>query len=326
MPSGHQELVHFLGQQRTVGVVVVPAACHGVCEVAALGDVVLGHDVFALQEPGLADAHLGGDVQHVAVFEAREVGADVIHGLGDPVTGSELCCGHVGGVDTVETGHVRGVAPDDAVDGGLEPPQFPGAAEEALDLAVDGAGFLRIGLLEGFGRVGVDVPEAEDQGGEVVVLGVAGTGTGCDVDVTGGVNDDVGHEGLRAKFRFADDALDHAVVHDGTGEPGVQAEVHSGFADEVVGYPLPAVGVEGGGVANGLGVGVGVEVEGAEAPPLVPEFLGGLAVIGRRDDGQAQLLQAFDVLGDDAGDGDFLAVDHVVEDKDHAAGGEATQG
>ncbi len=106
----------------------------------------------------------------------------------------------------------------------------------------------------------------------------------------------------------------------------MQAEVDAGFADEVVGDALPAVGIEGRGVADGLGVGVRVEVEGAVAAPLVPEFLGGLAVISRRDDCQAQLLQAFDVLGDDAGDGDFLAVDHVIEHQDHAAGGEAAEG
>ena len=117
-----------------------------------------------------------------------------------------------------------------------------------------------------------------------------------------------------------------AVVHDGAGEPGVQAQVDAGLADEVVGDALPAVRVEGDRVADRLGVGVGVEVEGAVAAPLVPQFLGGLAVIGRRDDRQAQLLQPLDVLGDDAGDGDLLAVDHVVEHQHHAAGGEAAEG
>ena len=325
VPAGDQELVHFLGQQRAVRVVVVAAAGHGVGEVPAGGDVVLGHDVLALEQAGLPDAHLGGDVQHVAVLEAGQVGADVVHGLGDPVAGGELGGGHVRRVDAVEAGHVRGVAPDDAVDGGLEPPQFPGAAEEALDLAVDGAGFLRVGLLERFGGVGVDVAEAEDEGGEVAVLDVAGAGPGGDVDVAGGVDDDVRHKRLRAGLGLADDALHHAVVHDGAGEPGVQAEVDAGFADEVVGDALPAVRVERRGVADRLRGGVGVEVEGAVAAPLVPEFLGGLAVIGRRHDGQAQLLQPFDVLGDDAGDGDFLAVDHVIEHQDHTAGGEAAE-
>ncbi len=268
--AGDQQLVHFPGQQRAVRVVVVAAAGHGVGEVAALRDVVLGHDVLALQQPGLPDAHLGGDVEHVAVLEAGQVGADVVHGLGDPVAGGELGGGHVRRVGAVEAGHVRGVAPDHAVDGGLEPPQLPGPAEQPLDLAVDGAGFLRVGLLEGLGRVGVHVAEAEDQRGQVVVLDVAGAGPGGDVDVAGGVDDDVGHERLRAGLGLADDALDHAVVHDGAGEPGVQAEVHAGLADQVVGDALPAVGVEGHGVADGLRVGVGVEVEGAVAAPLVP--------------------------------------------------------
>ena len=99
----------------------------------------------------------------------------------------------------------------------------------------------------------------------------------------------------------------------------MQAQVDAGFADEVVGDALPAVGVEGRGVADGLGIDVGVEVEGAVAAPFVPQLLGGLAVIGGRDDRQAQLLQALDVLGNDAGDGDLLAVDHVIEHQDHAA-------
>ena len=130
---------------------------------------------------------------------------------------------------------------------------------------------------------------------------------------------------LRAGLGLADDALHDAVVHDRAGEPRVQAEVDSGFADEVVGDPLPAVGVEGCGVADRLGVGVGVEVEGAVAAPLVPEFLGGLAVIGRRNDGQAELLQPLHVLRNDARDRDFLAVDHVVEHQDHASGGKPAE-
>src|SRR4029453_14270123 len=117
--------------------------------------------------------------------------------------------------------------------------------------------------------------------------GVAGAGPGGDVDVAGGVDDDVSHEGLRAELGFADDALDHAVVDDGAGEPGVQAQVHAGLADQVVGDALPAVRVKRRGVGDGVGVGVGVEVEGTVAAPLVPEFLGGLAVIGRRNNGEA---------------------------------------
>lgn len=64
----------------------------------------------------------------------------------------------------------------------------------------------------------------------------------------------------------------------------MQAEVHAGLSDEVVGHALPAIGIESRGVADGLGVGVGVEIEGAVAAPFVPQFLGGLAVIGGRDD------------------------------------------
>ena len=164
-----------------------------------------------------------GDVEHVAVLEAGQVGADVVHGLADPVAGRELGLGQGRRVGAVEAGHVRGVAPDHAGDGGLQPPQLPGAAEQALDLAVDGAGLLRVLLLERLRGVGVDAAEPEDQRDEVVVLDVAGAGPGGDVDVAGGVDDDVAEDRLRAGLGLADDALHRAVLDDRAGRTSCAA-------------------------------------------------------------------------------------------------------
>ncbi|GAA3889051.1 hypothetical protein GCM10022207_65680 [Streptomyces lannensis] len=76
----------------------------------------------------------------------------------------------------------------------------------------------------------------------------------------------------RTKLGLADHSLHRAVPDHRPREPAVQPQVDPAFADQVVGNPLPAVGVEGDGIADRLGVGVGVEVEGA------PEVLARWAV------------------------------------------------
>jgi hypothetical protein len=108
--------------------------------------VFLGQDVFALQQPGLAHAGLRRDIDDETFLEAGQLAWR---------TKSTSACrwfaaldlgrGQVFDLLAVQPGHVRAVAPDDAGQRRLEPPQAPGAAQDLLDLAVQRG--VRLGLL-----------------------------------------------------------------------------------------------------------------------------------------------------------------------------------
>ena len=105
--------------------------------------VVLGDDVLAFEQPGLADAELRRDVDDEAVLEARHVGAHEIDAARRCACGprSRPASGPRPSAPSI-AGHVRAVAPDDAGQRRLQPPVVPRAAHDALRLPVD----LREGL------------------------------------------------------------------------------------------------------------------------------------------------------------------------------------
>ena len=179
--------------------------------------------------------------------------------------------------------------------------------------------------LEALGLVGVDAAEAEHGGNHVGVAGEPGAGRDGDVEVAGGVDHDLAEDGLAALLALGQDAGDAAVLDEGAGELRVQAEVDAGFGDHVVAGALPAVGVEGDGVADRVRLGAGVEVEQAPTRPFAEH--GGVvaALVFGRVDGEAAGAHALDQLGAEAAHGDFRAGAHVVQHEHHAAGGEAAE-
>ena len=101
--------------------------------------------------------------------------------------------------ERVEAGHVRAVAPDDAGQRRLQPPELPGAADQALRLLVDPGEFLRLLDAEVLGLLGVDAAEAKHRRDDVAALGEGRAGGGRDVEIAGGVDHDVAEDRLRAR-------------------------------------------------------------------------------------------------------------------------------
>ena len=188
MPPGDQQPVDAPRQHRAIGRVVVTAARDAVGEVHAAGDVVLGDDILAVQEPGLAHPGLRRDVDHVAAREARQVGARIVDQSMDPAAAFELGVGQIFDLQPVEAGHVRAVAPDDARQRGLQPPVVPASADDAFGLAVDGAEAARLVELEAFGFVGIDAAQAEHRRDHVAAVDERGTGAGRHIQIAGRID------------------------------------------------------------------------------------------------------------------------------------------
>ena len=183
--------------------------------------------------------------------------------------------------------------------------------------------------MKALGCIGVDAADARDRGDDERAFGEGGAGAGGDIEIAGGIDHHIGEEGLAAFLGFDDDALDHAVLDDGGGEPAVKAEIDAGFAHHVVGGALEAVGVERGGEDDRMRRGAGVKVEEIPAGPFLPHGLGltnvGLAVRFGRHHGEVPFLHALDDLHAQTLDGDFEIVVHVIEHQHHAAGGKAAE-
>src|SRR5439155_21652207 len=88
------------------------------------------------------------------------------------------------------------------------------------------------------------------------------------VEVAGGVDDDPAHDRLAPLLALDDHALDPPVPDDAAGKRAVEAQLDLGLLDHVVAGALPAVGVEGNGVADRVRLGARVEVEQAPAGPF----------------------------------------------------------
>src|SRR6185369_12787948 len=106
-------------------------------------------------------------------------------------------------------------------------------------------------------RVGVDVPEPEHGRDHVRADDVRRAGPRGDVEIAGGVDDDLGQQRLAAGFRLYDDAAHAPVLDDRLGEPAVQPQIHAALDDQIVRDPLPAVRIERDGVDDGLRLAVG---------------------------------------------------------------------
>ena len=197
-------------------------------------------------------------------------------------------------------------------------------------LAVDGGETLRLLELEMFRGVGVHASHARHGGDDVGAVGEGDAGARCDVEVAGGVDDHVRPDGLRPFLGLDDDAGGAAVLHDGGLEPAMQAQGDAGLAHHVERSLLEAVGVEGGGEDDGVGLGLGMEVEHAPAGPLAPERFGRaddrIAVRLGRIHAEPPGVHAIDDLHGEAAHGDLHVVVHVVQHQHHAAGREAAEG
>ena len=141
-------------------------------------------------------------------------------------------------------------------------------------LPVDRGETLRLLELEAFRGVGIHASHARHGGDDVGAVREGRAGARRDVEVAGGVDDHVRPNGLRPFLGLDDDPGGAAVLDDGGLEPAMQAQGDAGLAHHVERRLLEAVGVEGGGEDDGMGLGMGVEVEHAPAGPLAPECLG----------------------------------------------------
>jgi hypothetical protein len=95
MPAGDQQPIETLRQYRAIRRVIITAAGDAVGEVHAASHIVLGDDVFALQEAGLADAGLRRDVDHVTTLEARKVSAHIVDQSMNPAPPFKLGLGQI---------------------------------------------------------------------------------------------------------------------------------------------------------------------------------------------------------------------------------------
>ena len=220
---------------------------------------------------------------------------------------------------------MRAVAPHDARQRRLEPPLVPRAADDPLGFAIDRAEGARLFVFEPFGRIDIDSAEPEDGGHHIGAVGERRAGRGGDIEIAGSVDDDLAHDRLPAALGLADDAGDAAVLDDRARKPAVQPHIDLRLADHRVGYALEAVGIEGGGVADRLGLDVRMKVEHAPARPFAPQRGIGAALGFRRHDAEPDALHALDHLAAEAAHRDLGAVAHVVEHQHHAAGGEAAE-
>ena len=153
------------------------------------------------------------------VAEPGHVGAREVHHRVDALATVEIRSRLILDLHRVIARHVRTVAPDNARQGCLQPPPVPRPANDALRLPVNLGKRVRLLVAETLGLVRVDPAETEDRRDHVGALGKAGTSSCSNVEIAGGVDDDVTHDRLPPGLRLADHALDCAVAHDGLGEP-----------------------------------------------------------------------------------------------------------
>ena len=156
-------------------------------------------------------------------------------------------------------------------------------------------------------------------------MGERRAGRRGDIEIAGGVDDDLAHDRLPAALALADDADDAAILDDCARKPAVQPDIDFRLADHRVGRALEAVGIERGGVADRLGLDVRMKVEHAPARPFAPQGRVGAALGFGRHDAEIHPLHALDHLAAEAAHRDLGAIAHVVEHQHHAAGGEAAE-
>ncbi len=268
MAPGDDQSVHFPWEHGPVRRVIVPPARDGIGEVDAVLHVVLRHHVLAIEEPRLADAQLRRHVDHEAALETRKVRPHIIHHRVDPLPAFEVGTGDVLDLEAVKTRHVRTVAPHDAGQRRLQPPQVPGPAHDALGLTVDLREFLRLLAAKTLGGFGINSAEPEDGRQDVRPLRERSAGGRGDVEVAGRIDDHVAHDRLAARFRLAQDAPDAPVLDDRFREPGMKPDVDAALGDHLVRDPLPTVGIERRSHDDGGRLGLGPEIEHAPSRPL----------------------------------------------------------
>jgi len=222
-------------------------------------------------------------------------------------------------------GHVRAVAPDHAGQWRAQPPAVPRAADNALGLLVDQRESVRLLEAKTLSLVHIDPTEAEDCRDHIAAVCEFRTGRRRDIEIAGGVDHDITHDGLPTGFRFADHAGDTPVADDGRGKPRMQPHVDAGLRDEIVGAAFPAVGIEGGGHDDRHRLRRRAEIEQAPGRPFAMHVPSLSPVFHRRIDRSADGLHPFDHLHAEARDRHLLAVGHVIEHQHHPAGGETAK-
>ena len=319
MPAGDDQAFDLLRQHRTIGRVVVAPARHCVGKPDALHHVVLGDHILAFEQPRLADAELRRDIDHEAILEARHVRTHEIDQCVDALAPLEIGAREVLDLEPVIAGHVRAIAPHDAGQRGLEPPMVPRAAHGALGLPVELGELLWLRGGESLGLLGIDIPEPEHGRDDVRPFDEFRAGGCRDIEITGRIDHNVRNDRFAPRLGLADDPADAAVLHDCFRKPRVQPHVHAGLGDHLVRDALPAIRIEGGCEHDRLRLHLRAEIMAAPARPLAV-FLERLStLLRRRIDRRADLGHALDHLHAQTGDGDLLAVVHVVEHQHHAA-------
>src|SRR5206468_8555393 len=110
----------------------------------------------------------------------------------------------------------------------------------------------------------------------------------------GRVDDDLGQESLAARLGLDDGAAEAPSLDDRLREPAVQAQIHAALDDEIVGDPLPAVGIERDRVDDRLRLAARPEIVAAPARPPAPYVPSHSAILERRRHGEAELLEPLD--------------------------------
>ena len=109
----------------------------------------------------------------------------------------------------------------------------------------------------------------------------------------------------------------------------MQAQVDAGLFHNVERRLFEAIGIEGGGKDDGMGLRMGMEVEHPPPRPPAPERFRradrGVAVGLRRIDAQPLGVHAIDDLHGQAAHGDLGIVVHVVQYQHHAPGRQAAE-
>ncbi|MCY1242130.1 hypothetical protein D9M72_550730 [compost metagenome] len=189
----------------------------------AVHHVVLGNDIFALEQPRLAHARLWCKIDHMGIFEARQVGPREIEQAGNAGPPFEFRVGQVFDTEPGELRHVRAVQPDDARQRRLQPPERPASADQTLGLMIDRLELFRFFEFEALCCGGVDPAPAGNGRQDEIAVRMLGASVGSNVEVARCVDHDVTHDGLAAGFRLADHALDRPVLDDRRGEPAVRS-------------------------------------------------------------------------------------------------------
>ena len=291
-----------------------------------LAPLVHDHLVRPDQTARVAHAELGGGEHQPRVLEARRVAAEELQVGGHPPARLDLHGGEVDDLQAAVAGQARAhEQPDVVAPAGVRRLEIAELLVPALEQR---AVVLRIGALPRHPLGEVDagprprgVEAVLDVGALALDVGLVGrTGRGADVEVAGGVDDDLGQDRAPALLALEDRAAQLAPVDDRVDHPRVQDQPRAGLLEQLDRLVLQPLGIDHRRPGDDV-------AEGAQALAPVRDLLGLLRaplLLGCAGDRVGR--QALEDLRGEAGD-DLapLPVAHPVDPDHQAAGGEAAE-